>query len=109
MTLQEILARCAALGVSERRENTEEYCELVFFNKELSAWSAVLHDILGPAVKPFQRRPTRDDLRATQEYGGIHDNQALFNKDFDNGTVMAMLWPWGNGTNTTLKLIFLKK
>jgi hypothetical protein len=31
-------------------------------------------------------------------------NQVLYRKAFGDGTILAMLWPWQDGTHTTLKV-----
>lgn len=109
MTLKEIVERCSGLGVYEQRSITDEYGELVFYNKEIDQWNMVFSDILGPAVKPQGAKPTKDDLRLTKNYGGIRAEQTLFKKEIDGFPVIAMFWPWQDEVHTTLKLAVLKK
>ncbi|MFC1646396.1 hypothetical protein ACFL2Y_04375 [Candidatus Omnitrophota bacterium] len=109
MTIKEILEKCKGLEVSEERDINSEYGELVFLTKDLDKWDKVFVDILGPAIKPAGAEPTMNDHVLTKDYGGIYDNQTLFKKDFDNTSVMAMFWPWGDNTHTTLKLAVIKK
>ncbi|MBN3039030.1 MAG: hypothetical protein JW869_06415 [Candidatus Omnitrophica bacterium] len=109
MTVKNIIEKCNSLDISEQRSVSEDYCELVFFNKELEEWNNILTEILGPAKKPPGMDPTQEDDALTEEYGGIFTNQTLFKKDFDDCTIIAMIWPWQDGTHTTLKLAYLKK
>ena len=108
MTLKEIVEKFNELDVYEQRCVSDEYVELVFYSKEIDKWDKVLIDILGPAVKPAGVKPTKDDQDLTKDYGGIFDNQTLFKKDFDGVGVLAMFWPWQDGTYTTLKAALLK-
>lgn len=107
--LKEIIEKCGMLSVCEQRCITDEYTELVFFNKELDKWNKIFVDIFGQAIKPTGVKPTEDNLRLTKDYGGIHDNQILFEKKFDDVTVIAMFWPWQDNIHTTLKMALLRK
>jgi len=104
MTLDEILQRCQALGVYEKREINDKYAELVFYTRDTPQWTDILTDTLGPAVKPEGIKADRDQLLLTEGYGGIQRNQTLFNKAYGPTSVMAMFWPWQDGIHTTLKL-----
>ena len=109
MTLKEIVAKCSGLDVHEERAAEEEYSEVVFFSKDTEAWVKVLAQDLGVPVKPAGTEPTQEHSKLTDEFGGIFANQVLFKKDFNDSTVLAMLWPWQDKTYTTLKLVLLKK
>ena len=109
MTLKEIIEKCNILSVHDKRIISDEYNELVFYNKEIDKWNKIFVDILGPAIKPAGVEPTKDDLQLTKDYGGIYDNQTLFKKEFDDVIVIAMFWPWGDDTHTTLKIALFKK
>ena len=106
--LKEIAEKCSGLEIVEQRSITDEYVEIVFFNKEVGSWRKVLTDNLGPEIKPAGTEPTKEDLDLSEDYGGIHGNQTLFKKDLDGRTVIAMLWPWQDGVHTTLKMAVLK-
>jgi hypothetical protein len=107
MTLREIIEKCSTLSVHEERCLNDEYGELVFYNREIDEWKKILADIFGPAIKPAGVKPTQDDLHLTKEYGGVWVDQTLFKKEFDDYTVIAMFWPWGNNIHTTLKMALL--
>ena len=106
--LKEIMEKCSGLNIDEQRSITDEYAEVVFLNKEIGAWRKVLTDVLGPEIKPAGVKPSENDQDLTKDYGGIHQNQTLFKKTFDEKTVVAMLWPWQDGIHTTLKMTLVK-
>ncbi|MFC1599259.1 hypothetical protein ACFL2W_00560 [Candidatus Omnitrophota bacterium] len=108
-TLAEILEKCSALSIYEKRQATREYGELVFYSKDRDEWCRALADILGPAIKPEGVEPTRSDQEVVKDYGGIRKDQTLFKKEYDCATVIAMFWPWQSGQYTTLKIGFLGK
>jgi|TARA_B100000315_G_C14475255_1_gene540295 hypothetical protein len=107
--LKEILKKCNELNVYEERAADNNYFELVFYTKEADQWNKLFDEILGPVAKPSGKKPTPADLELTKEYGGIFDNQTLFKKDFEEGTIIAMFWPWQDAVRTTLKVSLIKK
>jgi hypothetical protein len=107
MTFDEILLRTKDLGLYERRSMSPEYCELVFFSRDIEAWYETLSSILGEARKKPGTEPTDSDLDITRKTGGIRANQTLFEKEFDGKTVIAKIWPWDDGEHMTLKMAVL--
>ncbi len=105
--LEDIVAKIFELNISEKRKISSNYCELVFYSKDLSRWGEVMAEIFGSPSKPQGREPTATDEEIVQEFGGIRSNQTLFKKEYDGNTVLAMYWPWQDETHVTLK-IFLK-
>lgn len=109
MTLKEIIEACSRLSIFDKRIISDQYHELVFYNKEIDEWNKIFTVIFGPALKPAGAKPTRDDSRLTKDYGGIFANQTLFKKKFDDITVIAMFWPWQDNIHITLKMVVLEK
>lgn len=107
--MKDIIEKCIKLDIYENRGVEDDYCELVFHTKDNAVWENIFTEALGAAVKGPKAKPTKDDLRLTDEYGGINVGQTLFKKDFESFTVLAMLWPWSDGAHTTLKLIRINK
>lgn len=107
--LKNILEKSSNLKVCEQRCSDDDYSELVFYKQEIDEWDKLFSDALGPAVKPCGVKPTREDSKLTEPYGGIFSNQVLYKKEFDGGIVIAMFWPWQDNEHVTLKLAFLKK
>ena len=109
MTLKEIIKKCGTLRIYEERCVTDEFYEIVFSNEDTDEWNKRFADIFGHAIKPAGIQPTKDDQYLTKDYGGIWLEQTLFRREFDDGTVIAMFWPWQDGIHTTLKMALLKK
>jgi len=109
MTLKEIMERCNGLDIDEQRSSSDDYNEVVFYNKDMDGWSGIFSEILGSAIKPAGKKPDKEALSLTEGYGGICDNQTLFKKDFDDYFIIAMFWPWQDNSHTTLKIVLLKK
>jgi hypothetical protein len=107
MILDDILQSAQDLGVYERRSVSAEYCELVFFSKDVDRWYGILSSVLGEPRKPSGQEPTASDLDLTNHTGGIRANQTLFEKEFGEETVIAKIWPWDDGDHMTLKMAVL--
>ena len=107
--LKEIIEKCLKFDIYEKRDITDEYCEIVFHNKDKDELEKTLTGILGAAVKGPKAKPATQDALITKNYGGIHNDQTLFKKEFEDGIVIAMLWPWQDGAHTTLKASLIKK
>ncbi|MCP4652578.1 MAG: hypothetical protein GY858_04250 [Candidatus Omnitrophica bacterium] len=107
--LKNVTDKFNGLAICEQRAEEEDYNELIFFSKDLEQWYDIFVEFLGDPAKPAGVEPCDKDLVITDEYGGICGNQTLFYKEFDEGVVVVMLWPWQDKVHTTLKVIFLKK
>ncbi|MCB9747517.1 MAG: hypothetical protein H6755_03820 [Candidatus Omnitrophica bacterium] len=104
MTIKEIIEQFSTLKIEQEREVSEDYAEFVVDNNEIEQWESFFISLLGPAVKPAGKDPASDDQAVTKEFGGIYKNQTLFKKEFSGKMVIVMFWPWGNQTQTTLKI-----
>ncbi|MBW2056458.1 MAG: hypothetical protein JRJ26_03070 [Deltaproteobacteria bacterium] len=108
MTLKEIVGRCNLSSVYEIRHVTEDYGEVVFYNRDMEEWNTVFLDSLGPPIKPACVEPSEDQRRLAEAYGGIWKNQTLFKREFDGFTLIAMYWPWQDQVHTTVKIARLR-
>ena len=104
MQLQKISDRLLKLTIDETRSATDSYVELVLLNQEMPVWHQLLHECLGPPAKDAYVEPSAEIQALVDRHGGIRAEQTLFKQDSDDGHVMAMLWPWGDQTRTTLKM-----
>ena len=109
LSLQEMYEKFKMLSVCEERCVTYEYGELVFHSEDIEAWDRKFTEMLGPAVKPPNTKPSREDIKLTEVCGGVRYDQTLFKKEFDNSIVVAMFWPWQDKLHVTLKVILLRK
>ena len=108
MNLNNIITECEKLDALEKRFNTDNYYEVVFYLKDLDEWNRVLSGVLDPAIKPAGVKPKKEDLAITEQHGSIWDNQTLYKKAYEGYVVIAILMPWSNGVNVTLKIILKK-
>lgn len=108
VTLKEIIEKCGALRVITERDYSDECVELVIYKEEMAQWGKILEGILGFPVKPEGVAPRKKDRSLTEDYGGITDSQVLFYHEFEDVSVIAMFWPWGDGQSVTLKMVRLE-
>jgi hypothetical protein len=109
MQLKQIIDECAHLPIAEIRSVTDEFVNLVFYNENREAWHQQLSAILGAPRKPKGRQPTAEDLEITAKTGSIRTEQTLFEKEYEQGTVIAKFWPWQDDRHITLRMAYLLK
>ncbi len=100
----QILEQLLQLEISEKRTTSEGYFEAVLISRDLSKWFESLAQHLGPAFKPTGEAPAQAAKEVAAPYGGIRKDQTLFYKTFEDFSLAAMFWPWGNGESITLKM-----
>ena len=105
MTFEELAAKLLQLKCEEKRFEERNYVEAVFSTEELKKVFAVLDSFFGPPIKPQGKPPSAEAAKLAKPHGGVFDNQTLYYKTGPTTSELALLWPWGNGTSTTLKLI----
>lgn len=109
MKIVDLYLQFDSLEISDRRFLMEDYLELVFLRKDFEKWDHLLTEFLGPVASPFDAEPSQNHLEISKAFGGVRKGQALYLKDFGDYIIMAMLWPWQNGTHITLKMPLIKK
>ena len=109
MDLNDIKSKFEGYNLYVQRSLSEDYWEIVIYNKDITKWEDGFSEILGFPVKPKGVKPTSEHQNLAKDHGGIFPNQTLYAKEFDIGTIMAMFWPWGNNTHTTIKTSLIKK
>jgi hypothetical protein len=109
MELKEITDCFKGLTIAERRCLSEEFVELVFQRQEVDEWQRILMAFLGPPVKPEGQSPSEKDLLLTSKTGGIRIDQTLFEKEFEDETIIAKFWPWKDNIHITLRMAKLVK
>lgn len=106
MNPKDIVSKLTSLSISEKRQITDEYGEIVVLNTpELDK---LLIDTFGPAIKKYSEKPNTEALNLTKQYGGIRNNQALFRLNFATHVLVAMLWPWDDKQHITVKIAAIK-
>ncbi len=108
MKLHEIIDCCSELNVTEKRCVSKDFVELVFHTEEIDEWHRILTAFLGDPQKREGQQPTSQDLEITKNTGGIRLEQTLFEKKFENGTIIAKFWPWKDKIHITLRMALLE-
>lgn len=109
MNISDILQRCSHLKIEGKNDISEDYIERVLLRKDAERWEKVLLDILGPVAKRAGEKTTQHHLDLTINYGGLLDDQTLYYKKFDENSVIAMIWPWKDNNQITLKIACFKE
>ena len=104
MKLEDIVDGELSNSVTEIRQNSLNYEEIVFLTKDMSAWDKVLTEKLGPPVNSEKKNgSTALDLADT--YGGIRNGQTLYFGTYESMQILIMIWPWQDNKHITLKKI----
>jgi hypothetical protein len=109
MELKEITDCFSELQIKEQRCISEDFVELVFQRQEVEEWQRVIAAFLGDPVKPKGQAPSDKDLLLTAKTGGIRIEQTLFEKEFEDETIIAKFWPWKDNNHITLRMAKLMK
>ncbi len=107
MELKNIVDNCSHLKVVDKRCISDEFVDLVFVNEQMDEWQNILSSFLGDPRKPQGQAPNDGDLQLTSHTGGIRIEQTLFEKKFENATIIAKFWPWKDDKHTTLRMALL--
>lgn len=105
MTFDELLKEIGRIPCQEVRAEEAEYCERVVAKEQLSALTVSLQAYFGVALKPAGASASAEALKNAEPYGGVQVNQTMYYKEAGAFRDLALLWPWGNGQSTTLKII----
>jgi hypothetical protein len=104
VTFAELLTEVQKAPLAETRQATEDYFEAVVKAENIQGVCMALELYFGPAFKPAGKAPTKDDAARVSHLGGIQKNQILYYVERENQSNCAMIWPWGDGTRSTLKI-----
>ena len=105
MTFEELVEQVQKLECLEKRTMEKDYCEVVVAKAKLAPTNALLESYFGEPLKPAGKEPSAEAARYAQPHGGIYGNQTLYFHKSEKTSELAFLWPWGNGTSITLKII----
>ena len=105
MTFTELASALKNVPVQELRAMEEDYVELVVTVDELASVEAQLSSCFGAPLKPKGMAPSAAAIALSAAYGGIQGNQIMYYRKEASGAELAMIWPWGNGLQATVKVI----
>ena len=105
MTFNELLGEIQKVPHQEMRACEEDYLEMVFAQNTLGVVVPVLEGYFGVPLKPAGAGSSKDANKHAEPYGGIQANQTMYFRPGERGSELALLWPWGSGAATTVKII----
>ncbi len=105
MTFIELASALKNVKVQERRATEEDYLELVVAVDDLVVVEEQLSSCFGAALKPKGVAPSAEATVLSLSYGGVQSNQTMYYRKSASGAELAMIWPWGNGLQATVKVI----
>ena len=109
MTFAELLTEVQKLKHEEQRSQTEEYLEIVVSRESLEPLLQILTAYFGQPFKPEGALPLGAAEQRAKPYGGIRKDQTMYFRQDEDHFECALLWPWGNGTRITVKIIQSKR
>ena len=105
MTFPKLLSDIQQIKSEEKREQTDEYLEMVIAKETLAALHKILTAYFGPPLKPEGQRSSGEAKRRAKPYGGIRKDQTMYFRQTGEHSECVLLWPWGNGARVTIKVI----
>ena len=105
MTFEELQDQVKKIKCQEVRVHNENYSEVVVEKINLPAMISLLQSYFGPPLKAGGQKPTEEARLCSERYGGIQANQTLYYQKQDKSSRLALLWPWGNGESSTVKIV----
>ncbi len=105
MTYTKLLEEVKKLEIEEIRADSSEMLEFAIGTDYLNQLNGVLEGYFGPPLKPPNKRPSPQAATYASPYGGIRRGQTLYCKEGDTVLNIALLWPWGDGTCVTVKIM----
>jgi len=105
MTYTKLLEEVKKLKIEETRTDSFEMLEFVIHRDSLSQLNRILESYFDQPLKPPNEKPSRLVVKYTSPYGGIRQDQTFYFRECDTVLNFALLWPWGDGTLVTVKII----
>ncbi len=104
MNFDEMIESVNQCEFQEVRSTAGHYFEAVVSEDNLKRLEEVLKKYFGPPFKPASKAPSNEILDYTEPYGGIYEGQTFYFLEHDDTFDGAMIWPWNNGSSTTVKI-----
>ena len=105
MQFKELKARVESINFNELRENSDDYFEAVVSNVELPKLNIIFKEFFGLPVWPSEQELPLYIKDVIKDSGGIGPGQTLYLYSQGNNTIFAMLWPWQDKQQTTIKIV----
>ena len=104
MIFNELVTRLKKIPFDEIRKEYQGYFEFVISTHYLVHLYPILEGYYGVPFKPAGIQPSDKAASVTKNYGGIQKQQTLYYKNQDGVTDCAMIWPWNDGSRSTVKM-----
>lgn len=105
MTFIELSVALKDTQAQEMRAMEADYVELVVTIDDLAAVEKLLCSCFGAPLKPKDAQPSKEASTLSKPYGGVQSNQTMYYRKEAASVELAMIWPWGNGLQATVKVI----
>jgi len=105
MPFEELVVDIKKAKIEEVRVDTGDFFEAVLLKADSAGLAGTLNKFFGEPAFPSRNHLPLRISHAIKSYGGINPGQTLYFCASGAGTVIAMLWPWGDGQHITLKII----
>ncbi len=104
MTFIELVGQLKKIPCEEIRKESEGYYEFVISGKSFAQLYPVLESYFGVPFKPAGIEPSGKVKDVAKQYGGVEKQQTLYYFQRDGLSNCAMIWPWGDGSQATVKM-----
>ena len=107
MTFSDIIQSVKQHPLQKLRADTQDRFEVVVPTDQIKALSSTLEQFFGSAKKPAGAKASGEIADLVSDFGGILRNQTLYYVATDGFSNIAMIWPWSDGKNATIKIFRL--
>jgi hypothetical protein len=105
MRFSELKKQVKSIGLGELRKESDNYLEAVVLKDNIDELVRKLNNFFGDPVWPSWGKLSLQTERAIKVHGGIIKGQTLYFSKLDGVVIFAMLWPWADGRNITVKIV----
>lgn len=104
MQFSDLIKEIKAGSFTEMRKDSDRYFEAVVTKQELPNLTKRLERFFGVPTWPSKNKISSQAQGIIKDFGGIMPNQTLYFWCEGKDTAFAMLWPWSDGENITVKI-----
>jgi hypothetical protein len=104
LRFRELIKKVKELPTDSVRVDDASYFEAVFVSTGIKQLSAVLTEAFGAPAFPSTKKIPPEIQPTIDYYGGVSYGQTLYYSVEEGATLLVLLWPWRDGTHTTVKI-----
>lgn len=108
MTFAALVEAVKKVRLQELRASSDNYFEVVVKKADLPEIEVLFSSHFGTPFKPAGVSSSKDAHRISEPFGGIRPNQTMYLRRDKEGDSIAFFWPWGCGTQVTVKVILVR-